>query len=57
MLIAEILLSVTLAAKVEPVYHEFLNRYPDFESLAEADVHELADLLEPLGLQNRVALS
>lgn len=54
-LVAEVLLGATMATKVESLYAEFLDRYPDFESLAEADVDELANLLEPLGLQNRRA--
>ncbi|WP_232687992.1 hypothetical protein [Halobacterium zhouii] len=55
MLVAEILLSATLATKVEPVYEELLRRYPDFESLANAEADELAALIEPLGLHNRRA--
>lgn len=52
-LIAEVLLGATLASKVEPIYNEFIELYPDLEDLAEADVEELAALLEPLGLHNR----
>jgi len=54
-LISEILLGATLASKVEPIYDEFIERYPDLEDLAEADVEELATLLEPLGLHKRRA--
>jgi A/G-specific adenine glycosylase len=54
-LVAEVLLGATLASKVEPIYDEFIERYPSLEDLAEADVEELATLLEPLGLHNRRA--
>lgn len=54
-LIAEILLGATLASKVEPIYDEFIEQYPDLKDLADADVNELASLLEPLGLHNRRA--
>jgi A/G-specific adenine glycosylase len=53
--IAEILLGATQAQKVDPIYKEFVSRYPDFETLSEANVDELARLLEPLGLHNRRA--
>ena len=48
--VAESLLQKTDAAKVLPVYQTFLERYPDFQSLAIAPLPELADLLQPLGL-------
>lgn len=51
-LVAEILLQKTFADKVEPIYDEFVAQYPDPETLADADVEEVASLLEPLGLQN-----
>lgn len=54
-LIAEILLGATPVFKVEPIYNEFLSRYPDLSTLARADVDELANLLKPLGLHNRRA--
>lgn len=53
--IAEMLLRRTTAESVEPVYREFLERYPDFGALGEASAEELADLLEPLGLHNERA--
>lgn len=55
LLIAEILLQQTLAAKVPPVYEEFLSQYPTPDELAEADPDNVATLLNPLGLQNRKA--
>jgi A/G-specific adenine glycosylase len=54
-LIAEILLGATTAAKVESVHPRFVKEYPDFETLAAADVDEVARILRPLGLQNRRA--
>lgn len=53
--VAEILLGATPAVKVESLYEDFLERYPDLDALAQANEEKLADLLEPLGLQNRRA--
>lgn len=53
--IAEVLLQRTLATKVVPIYTELLNRYPDFDALADADQEDLSLLLRPLGLQNHKA--
>jgi len=52
-LIAEILLQKTNAAKVEPVYLKLVRRYPYAQCLAEANLSELEDLLRPLGLRYR----
>lgn len=52
-LIAEILLQRTAAEKVEPIYDEFLKRYPSPSVLSKADVSEVADGLKPLGLHNK----
>lgn len=56
-LIAEILLQRTRVDAVLPVYTEFLERYPDFTAITDASTGEIADLLQPLGLQNRRANS
>jgi A/G-specific adenine glycosylase len=48
--IAESLLQKTEAATVAPIYEEFLLRYPTLESLAAADLDDIAQLLQPLGL-------
>ena len=48
--VAESLLQKTDAAKVLPIYQTFIERYPDFETLAIAPLPELAELLQPLGL-------
>lgn len=52
-LIAEILLQKTAAEKVEPVYRDFLSKYPSLDKLAEADRDELADIIYSLGFQNQ----
>lgn len=54
-LVAEVLLQKTLAAKVPAVYREFLDRFPNLRDLSKADADEIADLLEPLGFQNQRA--
>lgn len=46
------LLQKTFADKIEPIYNKFVARYPDLETLAEANTEEVASLLEPLGLHN-----
>lgn len=51
-LVAEVLLQQTLASKVEPIYEEFVERYPEPEDLLDLDPDDLAELLDPLGLQN-----
>lgn len=53
--IAEMLLQRTSAEAVEPVYREFLDKYPDVNSLSSANKEELANLLQPLGLHNKRA--
>lgn len=52
-LIAEFLLQRTQAKQVEPVYEHFINHYPNFRSLSGVKADELADILRPLGLQNK----
>lgn len=54
-LVTEILLQQTLAEKVVPISKEFFARWPTLEALADTDVDQVADVLEPLGLQNRRA--
>lgn len=52
-LIAELLLRRTFAAKVEPIYETFVSEYPDFDAVAAADDDELREIIRPLGLQNQ----
>ncbi len=49
-LVAEFLLQRTDAAKVVPIYTNFLARYPTLPDLAGANVEEIGELLQPLGL-------
>lgn len=52
-MIAEFMLQRTRADQVAPVYNIFLSKYPDLNSLANADVSELNEILKPLGLHKR----
>ncbi len=54
-LIAEMLLRKTTARQVEKIYNDFLAKYPDPRTLAEADVNELKDILRPLGMEHKRA--
>lgn len=54
-LIAEILLQRTPAERVEPIYEQVIAAYPDLQSMSEAEADRLAEMLEPLGLQNQRA--
>jgi A/G-specific adenine glycosylase len=53
-LIAESLLRRTNAASVEPVYVDFIRRFPSAEALAQALPSEIGETLKPLGLTWRV---
>ena len=52
-LIAEMMLRRTQARQVVPVFHTFLARYPDIESLDQAPADEVSHVLYPLGLSWR----
>ncbi|HDD44289.1 MAG TPA: A/G-specific adenine glycosylase [Candidatus Desulfofervidus auxilii] len=54
-LIAEMLLRKTTAKQVEKIYTQFLTKYPDPNSLADADKNELEELLKPLGMEYKRA--
>jgi A/G-specific adenine glycosylase len=56
-LIAEILLQRTRAETVEPIFNEFIERYPSMVELRDAEEADIAGLLSPLGLHNRRASS
>ena len=49
-LVAEFLLQRTDADTVLPIYKAFITRYPTLAELAIADITEIAELLQPLGL-------
>lgn len=55
-LVAEILLQRTTAAKVAQAYNAFLKRYPSWSSLAHTSLEDLQDHLKPLGLWLQKAL-
>lgn len=52
-LVSEVMLQQTQVDRVVPKYHEFLNRYPSFEELAEAPVTEVKKTWYPLGYNIR----
>lgn len=56
-LVAEILLQRTTAAKVAQAYNAFLKRYPSWSSLAHTSLQDLQDHLKPLGLWLQKALA
>jgi A/G-specific adenine glycosylase len=51
--ISEIMLQQTVVATVIPYYHAFLTRFPDVESLAEADEQEVLSYWAGLGYYRR----
>lgn len=54
-LVAEILLQRTTAAKVAVTYKAFLQSYPSWQLLARANYEDLQSLLRPLGLWQQKA--
>lgn len=52
-LVSEIMLQQTQVERVIPKYHQFLDRYPTIEALAEARVGEVRRLWYPLGYNVR----
>lgn len=52
-LVAEVLLQKTIAAKVPAVYDEVIRRYPTIASLAEAEEEDIRALILPLGFSFR----
>ena len=49
-LVAEFLLQRTDADTVEPIYQAFLICYPTLEKLVDANLEDIATILQPLGL-------
>jgi A/G-specific adenine glycosylase len=47
------MLQATFAAKVVPVYKEFVARYPSAHRLAHASVSDIENIIRPLGLLGR----
>jgi A/G-specific adenine glycosylase len=52
-LVAEVLLQRSRGRTVAKVYDELLDRWPDADVLAAAPVHEIEDVIRPLGLIRR----
>lgn len=52
---AEMLLRKTTAEAVERVYDDFVSRFPTLQSINRAEVEEIAEFLQSLGLQNKRA--
>ena len=52
-LVGEVLLQRTRAENVAPVYEEFIRKYPEPHSLADANPTDVGDLIAPLGLRKR----
>jgi A/G-specific adenine glycosylase len=52
-LVSEVMLQQTQVDRVIPKYHQFLDRYPSFETLASAPVKEVKKLWYPLGYNIR----
>ena len=52
-LIAEVLLRQTQAGQVVGLYLDLIERYPDAQTLAQADVSDLRKWFQPLGLVRR----
>ncbi|MGQ0809892.1 MAG: A/G-specific adenine glycosylase [Nitrospiraceae bacterium] len=52
-LVSEVMLQQTQVDRVIPKYHEFLERYPSFQNLAEAPVEEVRKTWYPLGYNIR----
>ena len=55
LIIAEVLLQRTRAETVAKFYNRFLTDFPDWKSLADANVADIARYLEPIGLYNQRA--
>ena len=52
-LVSEVMLQQTQVDRVIPKYHEFLDRYPSFEELADAPVSDVKKTWYPLGYNIR----
>tara|TARA_Y100000592_G_C5417248_1_gene291296 strand:+ start:92 stop:526 length:435 start_codon:yes stop_codon:yes gene_type:complete len=52
-LVACLLHNQTSRKQVDKVYQELFTRYPDATSMMNSDVHELQDLIKPLGMWKR----
>jgi A/G-specific adenine glycosylase len=55
-LVGEVLLQRTRRDLVEPVFRDFIRRWPTFETLEEAPEESVARVIQPLGLPKRATL-
>lgn len=55
-LVAEIMLQRTRAPQVLPVYVEFLKNFPSIESVSDADIESIGNIMHSLGLRRRTAI-
>lgn len=55
-LVAEILLQRTKAKQVEPIYEEFISKFPTPSVLATTGVEQIQSTIEPLGLRKRAGM-
>lgn len=55
-LIGEVLLQRTRGDLVEPVFRDFIRRWPSFEKLGGAREHTIARVIRPLGLGKRAPI-
>lgn len=53
----EVLLQRTRAETVSGFYETFYSHFPDWQSLADAAVEDIADIIRPIGLYNRRSAS
>lgn len=52
-LVAEILLRKTTRNQVNEVFEKIVKKYPNAQSLAEADISELEEMIKPLGMHKK----
>src|SRR6195256_1185317 len=52
-LVSEVMLQQTQVDRVLPKYHEWLDKYPSLDALAEAPIDEVAETWRPLGYNVR----
>jgi A/G-specific adenine glycosylase len=54
-LVSEFLLQKTHVRKVEEIFVEFIKRYPSTTQLANAEINEVKEIIQPLGFLNRAS--
>lgn len=56
-LVSEMMLQKTTVKQVQDVIHKFIERFPTPKDLAEASVEEIRELITPLGMEHKRAVS